>query len=128
MKKVICLSSMKFRCLMLLACLILLVGVTSCSSDEFETNLPEEPKQLSKAELLQKYSKAELIEQALSRMPQTRADNNRVRMITIKDSITIRYSATEDMKIVIGGVTISMEKGADMIRNHRFLIIICLIP
>ncbi len=121
MKKAIkYLSGMKSRCFMLLTCLILLVGATSCSSDDFETNLPEESKQLSKSELLQKYSKAELIEQALSRMPQTRADNNRVRMITIKDSITIRYSATEDMKIVIGGVTISMEKGADMIRNHRF--------
>ena len=91
MKKAIkYLSGMKSRCFMLLTCLILLVGATSCSSDDFETNLPEESKQLSKSELLQKYSKAELIEQALSRMPQTRADNNRVRMITIKDSITIR--------------------------------------
>ncbi len=99
MKKVICLSSMKFRCLMLLACLILLVGVTSCSSDEFETNLPEEPKQLSKAELLQKYSKAELIEQALSRMPKTRANNNRFEMVTIKDSVCIQLSTTETIWI-----------------------------
>ena len=121
MKKAIkYLSGMKSRCFMLLTCLILLVSATSCSNDNFETNLPDEPKQLSKSELLQKYSKAELIEQALSRMPKTRATNSCLRMITIKDSITIRYSATEDMKIVIGGVTISMEKGADMIRNHRF--------
>ena len=84
---------------MLLACLILLVGVTSCSSDEFETNLPEEPKQLSKAELLQKYSKAELIEQALSRMPKTRANNNRFEMVTIKDSVCIQLSTTETIWI-----------------------------
>ncbi len=70
MKKAIkYLSGMKSRCFMLLTCLILLVSATSCSNDNFETNLPDEPKQLSKSELLQKYSKAELIEQALSRMP-----------------------------------------------------------
>ena len=81
MKKVICLSSMKSRCFMLLTCLILLVGVTSCSSDEFETNLPDESKQLSKAEL---------IEQALSRMPKTRGGNpNAVVMVTIQNSVQI---------------------------------------
>ncbi len=90
MKKVICLSSMKSRCFMLLTCLILLVGVTSCSSDDFETNLPEEPKQLSKAELIQ---------QALSRMPKTRANNNRFEMVTIKDSVCIQLSTTETIWI-----------------------------
>ena len=105
----------------LLSCLTLLLGTISCSNDNFETDLPEEAKQLSKAELLQKYSKAELIEQALSRMPQTRAENNRVRMVTIKDSITIRYSATEAMSMQINGCTETpMEKGTDMICGYKF--------
>ncbi len=91
MKKVICLSSMKSRCFMLLTCLILLVGVTSCSSDDFETNLPEEPKQLSKAELIQ---------QALSRMPKTRStEPNLVIMTTIKKAVTIRGTLTDSVKI-----------------------------
>ncbi len=91
MKKVICLSSMKSRCFMLLTCLILLVGVTSCSSDEFETNLPEETKQLSKAEL---------IEQALSRMPKTWAGATEgVIMVTTKKEVKIRVLATEDVTI-----------------------------
>ena len=110
------LSSIKSMYFILLSCLTLLLGTISCSNDNFETDLPEEAKQLSKAELLQKYSKAELIEQALSRMPQTRAENNRVRMVTIKDSITIRYSATEAMSMQINGCTETpMEKGTDMI-------------
>ena len=100
MKKVICLSSMKSRCFMLLTCLILLVGATSCSSDDFEINLPDDPKQLSKSELLQKYSKAELIEQALSRMPKTRGGNpNAVVMVTIQNSVQLQCSVTDDMTI-----------------------------
>ncbi len=122
MKKAIkYLSGMKSRCFMLLTCLILLVGATSCSSDDFGTNLPDDPKQLSKSELLQKYSKAELIEQALSRMPKTRATNSCLRMITIKDSITIRYSATEDMKIHVNNKTIiPMKKGNNITYSYGF--------
>lgn len=76
---------------MLLACLTLSICMTSCSSDEFETNLSEEPQQLSKAEL---------IEQALSRMPQTRSnDNLLVLMVTIKKTVTIRCMASEEVKI-----------------------------
>lgn len=37
---------------MLIACLTLLLGVTSCSDDEFETDLSEEQKQYTKAELI----------------------------------------------------------------------------
>ncbi len=92
MKKAIkYLSGMKFRCFMLLTCLILMVGATSCSSDDFGTNLPDDPKQLSKAELIQ---------QALSRMPQTRGENpNAVVMVTTKKDVIIRGVATEDMTI-----------------------------
>ncbi len=97
---------------MLLACLTLSICATSCSSDEFETNLPEEQKQ---------YSKAELIEQALSRMPQTRAGDVCVRMITIKDSLTIRYSITEDMEIYKDDdVIIPMYKGSDVMQKCEF--------
>ncbi len=88
---------------MLFACLTLSIYATSCSSDDdFEINLPEETKQLSKAELLQKYSKAELIEQALNRMPQTRITAPGVVMVTIKDSVTIKVRATEPMTITWG--------------------------
>ncbi len=78
---------------MLFACLTLSICATSCSSDEFETNLPEEQKQ---------YSKAELIEQALSRMPQTRIEGSGVMMIMIKDTVNIKVRATEDMEITWG--------------------------
>lgn len=76
---------------MLLACLALSICMTSCSSDEFETDLPEEQKQ---------YTKAELIEQALSRMPQTRGENpNAVVMVTIKNTVTLRCMALDSMEI-----------------------------
>jgi len=67
--------------------------MTSCSNDEFETNLPEEQKQ---------YTKSELIEQALSRMPRTRVDASSVTMITIKDTVNIKIRAIESMKITWG--------------------------
>lgn len=101
MKKVIkYLNGMKSRCFILLTCLILLVSATSCSNDNFETNLPDEPKQLSKSELLQKYSKAELIEQALSRMPKTRAvEPYPVMMVTTKKTVSIICYANESVII-----------------------------
>ncbi len=76
---------------MLLAYVTLLMGVASCSHGEFANYEPEKQ---------QKYSKAELIEQALSRMPQTRANNVRIEMVTIKDSINISYRVSEEMEIV----------------------------
>ncbi len=98
-----CLSSIKYRYFMLFACLTLSICATSCSGvDDFENNLPEESKQFSKAEVLQKFSKAELIGQALSRMPQTRVESEGVAMITIKDSVNIKVRATETMTIIWG--------------------------
>lgn len=85
------LSSMKSMYFMLLACLTLLLGIISCSNDNFETNLPEEQKQLSKAEL---------IEQALSRMPQTRGENpNAVTMVTIENTVRFRSWTLDTMTI-----------------------------
>lgn len=113
MKKImISLSGIKSACFMLFASLTLSICTTSCSSDEFETNLPEEPQQLSKEELLQKYSKAELIEQALRRMPQTRVNDNRFEMITIKDSVSIQLSTIETVQIKLDGIkTIDVAAG-----------------
>ncbi|MDE5638773.1 MAG: hypothetical protein K2I47_03100 [Odoribacter sp.] len=121
MKKAIkYLSGMKSRYFMLLACLILLVGATSCSSDEFETNLPEEPQQLSKEELLQKYSKAELIEQALRRMPQTRTNNSRVEMVTIKDTVSLQFKALGDIEIHWENSIRYVTAGSDIEETHIF--------
>lgn len=91
---------------MLLACFTLSICTISCGSDELETDLSEEPQQLSKAELLQKYTKAELIEQALSRMPQTRANGERdiiATMVTIQNTITIKCSVNDTVTIYAEG-------------------------
>jgi len=88
-----------------------MVSITSCNTDYLEDNVPEEQKQ---------FSKAELIEQALSRIPQTRGGDVRVRMITIKDSLTIRYSITDDMEINMDGVSIPLEKGENRKSNLKF--------
>lgn len=75
----------------LLACLTLLLGIISCSNDNFGNDLSEDSKQLSKAEL---------IEQALSRMPKTRGENpNAVVMVTIQNSVQLQCLVTDDMTI-----------------------------
>ncbi len=89
------LNSMKSMYFMLLAYVTLLMGVASCSHGEFANYEPEKQ---------QKYSKAELIEQALSRIPQTRAENpNAVIMVTIQDTIAFQCRATETMKVFVDG-------------------------
>lgn len=76
---------------MLVACVILVLGVTSCNNNDFESIAPDEQKELSNAEL---------IEQALSRIPQTRANPPfPVVMVTTKKTVTIGCTATEDMVI-----------------------------
>lgn len=85
------LNSMKSRCFMLVACVILVLGVTSCNSDDFDSITPDEQKELSNAEL---------IEQALSRMPKTRGNAPfPVSMIVTQRTVTIDFSASEDMVI-----------------------------
>ncbi|NCE71348.1 leucine-rich repeat domain-containing protein [Odoribacter sp. Z80] len=80
-KAMMYLSGVKSGYFMLLACLVLLAGVTSCSDDNLETDFPEESGQLSNAEL---------IERALSKLPPTRANGNMpVVMVTKSDSIRI---------------------------------------
>ncbi|MDE7074721.1 MAG: hypothetical protein K2O69_06720, partial [Odoribacter sp.] len=54
------LNGIKSRCFVLLTCLSLAFATTSCNNDDFEFNEPEQQKQ---------YTKAELIEQALSQLP-----------------------------------------------------------
>ncbi|MDE5611553.1 MAG: hypothetical protein K2I90_05995 [Odoribacter sp.] len=89
-----CLNGMKSRCFMLFACLALMAGLASCSEDYFEDNLPEKSKQ---------FSKAELIERALSRMPQTRAaDPFPVMMVTTNEVVSITFHVTESVTIYWG--------------------------
>ncbi|MDE5610442.1 MAG: hypothetical protein K2I90_00285 [Odoribacter sp.] len=77
---------------MLFACLSLLLATTSCNNDELEFNDPQPSKQ---------YTKAELIEQALSRKNRTRtaSESESVNMVTIKNTVIIRCFAVEDMQI-----------------------------
>ncbi len=94
-KMSIYLNSIKSGCFVLLACLNLVVATTSCNNDDFEFNEPQQQKQ---------YTKAELIEQALSRMPRTRAENlNIVIMVTIQDTIYFQCTATQSMKVFLDG-------------------------
>ena len=80
-KAMMYLSGVKSGYFMLLACLVLLAGVISCSDDNLETDFPEGSGQLSNAEL---------IERALSKLPPTRANGNMpVVMVTKSDSIRI---------------------------------------
>lgn len=91
-KMMIYLNSMKSRYFMLVACVILVLGVTSCNSDDFESIAPDEQKELSNAEL---------IEQALSRIPQTRAVAPfPIVMVTTKSTVSIGFTnMTEDVEI-----------------------------
>ena len=90
-KTVMYLSSIKPRYFMLLVYLFLIAGATSCRDDHFESDLTDDSIQLSKAELIQ---------QALSRMPQTRGDNpNAVVMVTIKNTVNFRCWALDSMVI-----------------------------
>ncbi|MCM1031963.1 MAG: hypothetical protein NC410_11055 [Oscillibacter sp.] len=105
-------SGIKSVYFMLFACLTLSICVTSCSSDEFETNLPEEQRQ---------YTKAELIEQALSRMPQTRSsESTLVSMVTIKKTVTIRGVLTDSVKIQFDKDTTIYRYGTDLDINYKF--------
>ncbi len=90
MKTITILNSMKSRCFMLVACVTLLWGASACSSEEFGMEVPEVKKE---------WTKQELIEQALSRMPQTRSAKHPAQMITIKDTVSIKCNASEEMTI-----------------------------
>lgn len=83
---------------MLVACVILLSGVTACSSEEFGMEVPEVQKE---------WTKQELIEQALSRMPQTRSAHSDmpVEMITVNKTVTLKFLAVENMEIHWGDET-----------------------
>lgn len=87
------LNSMKSMYFMLLACVALSTGVTSCNQDEFENYEPGAKRE---------FTKAELIDQALKRIPQTRANGERdiiATMVTIKDTIIIKCSVNDTVTI-----------------------------
>ncbi|MDE5610992.1 MAG: hypothetical protein K2I90_03125 [Odoribacter sp.] len=97
---------------MLLACLSLLLATTSCNNDELEFNEPQTPKQ---------YTKAELIEQALSRMPKTRAGASLVVMASLKKTATIRCVATADIEVQWAADTIiRIPQGSELDYTHTF--------
>ncbi|MDE7073967.1 MAG: hypothetical protein K2O69_02785 [Odoribacter sp.] len=110
-KMSIYLNSMKSGCFVLLTCLSLAFATTSCNNDDFELNEPEQQKQ---------YTKAELIEQALSRMPRTRVNSNGVMMITIKDSVNIKVQATEGMVINWGDNSEVIPITDNKIYSHKY--------
>lgn len=90
-KTMICLNGIKSVCFMLFACLVLSICTTSCSSDEFETNLPEEQKQ---------YTNAELIDQALKELPQTRA-NGDMPIVMVTTNETVFFFGTLTGRMII---------------------------
>lgn len=98
---------------MLVACVILVLGVTSCNSDDFESIAPDEQKELSNAEL---------IEQALSRIPKTRADAPfPVVMVTTKKDVSISCEVTESMTLNWGdGSTTPMIKNNIEHYSHTY--------
>lgn len=90
MKTITILNSMKSGYFMLVVCAILLLGATACSSEEFGVEVPEAEKV---------WTKQELIEQALSRMPQTRGEIVSVQMVTTSRTLSIKCKASESMII-----------------------------
>lgn len=90
-KTMLDLNGIKSKCFMLMVSLALLLGATSCSNEEFEDNIPDQPKELSKAEL---------IEAALSQIFRTRANAPMpVVMATTKTTVAIQCTTTEEMTI-----------------------------
>lgn len=90
-KTMLDLNGIKSKCFMLMIVLSLLLGATSCSNEEFEDNVPDQPKELSKAEL---------IEAALSQILRTRANAPMpVVMATTKTTVAIQCTTTEEMTI-----------------------------
>lgn len=91
MKTITILNSMKSRYFMLVACVTLLLGVSACSSEEFGTDAQEVKKE---------WTKQELIEQALSRIPKTRATPPYpVIMVATNTTVSIMCFATEEVVI-----------------------------
>ena len=91
MKTITILNSMKSGYFMLVVCAILLLGATACSSEEFGMEVPEVKKE---------WTKQELIELALSQMAEMRDVKHPAQMIAIKDTISIKCNASEEMTIV----------------------------
>ncbi len=98
MKTCSILSSVKSRYFMLVVCATLLLGATACSNEEFGIEVPEVKKE---------WTKQELIEQALSRIPQTRSahSNMPIEMITVNKTVTFKFLAVENMEIHWGDET-----------------------
>ncbi len=96
---------------MLVACVTLLWGASACSNEEFGMEVPEAEKE---------WTKQELIEQALSRMPQTRSahSNMPVEMITVNKTVTLKFLAVENMKINWGDYTSTTTRGGEISHSY----------
>ena len=83
------LNSMKFRYFMLLVCVTLLLGISSCSNEKFEVEAPNSIKELSDAEL---------IELTLSKASKTRCTNSfPIAMTTDSPLFRIQCWSTENI-------------------------------
>ena len=91
MKTITILNSMKSGYFMLVACVTLLWGASACSNEEFGVEVPEVKKE---------WTKHELIELALSQMAEMRGAKLPASMISIKDTVSIKCNASEEMRIV----------------------------
>ncbi len=111
MKTITILNSVKSRYFMLVACVTLLWGASACSNEEFGMEVPEAEKE---------WTKQELIEQALSRMPQTRSahSNMPVEMITVNKTVTLKFLAVENMKINWGDYTSTTTRGGEISHSY----------
>lgn len=98
---------------MLVACVILVLGVTSCNSDDFDSIAPDGQKGLSDADL---------IDMALSRIPQTRAGAPfPVVMVTTRTTVSVSCSPTEDIVINWGdGSTTTVIKNTYDKHTHTY--------
>ena len=112
MKKMIYLNSIKSMVFMLSMCVTLLLGATACSSEEFGIEVPEMKKE---------WTKQELLEQALSRAAEINRTPLPAKMTTIKDTVTIKCYATEEMIIHWGGEGINAEITTTIPPNSKLM-------
>ena len=112
MKKTIYLDSTKSMFFMLLMCATILLGASACSNEEFGVETPKVKKE---------WTKQELIEQALSRAAEINRTPLPAKMTTIKDTVTIKCYATEEMIIHWGGEGINGEITTTIPPNSKLM-------
>ena len=102
---------MKSGYFMLVVCQTLLLGASACGHEEFRIEVPEVKKE---------WTKQELIEQALSRMPQTRGAIVSVQMVTTSRTLSIKCKASESMIIKWENQTDTISPNSDSVYVHTY--------